>query len=158
MVSKGRAALPVVCGIGLIIAACTSAEPGASPTSVASVAVATPSPKPTPTPAPTFRALNPSATIKLSGPTSIAASHDSVWVTAFAGLARIDVLTHGVTTIPYGSGAHRYGGVALTHGAAWVTDFSGNSVYRIDPETNTVVATIPVGTWPEWIEIGRAHV
>ena len=46
------------------------------------------------------------------------------------------------------------GGVAAGAGAIWVTNTGGNSVSRIDPETNEVRQTIPVGGGPAGLAVG----
>src|SRR5438876_9866762 len=39
------------------------------------------------------------------------------------------------------------------NGAVWVARVSDNTVLRIDPQTNSVIATIPVGPQPEGIAV-----
>ena len=75
----------------------------------------------------------------------------AVWVTNSAEntLSRIDPATYGVLTIPVGTFPI---GLAVTPGAIWVANHHGppatGSIMRIDPTTNTVVATIPLGVLP----------
>src|SRR5262245_38947242 len=42
-----------------------------------------------------------------------------------------------------------FGGVALGSGSVWVTDFAHDRIYRIDPKSKTVAATIAVGKSPQ---------
>ena len=51
-----------------------------------------------------------------------------------------------VQTIPVGNGPT---GIAFGSGAAWVANSLDGTVSRIDPETNSVAAVIPVGERPD---------
>jgi len=48
--------------------------------------------------------------------------------------------------------------VAVGAGAIWVTNFGDGTVSRIDPQTNRVVATIPVGRGPTGVAVGEGAV
>ena len=58
-------------------------------------------------------------------------------------LYRIDPTTSKVTAIPAGLAPK---GVLATGSAVWVADTHDGKVFRIDPATNKIVATITVGT------------
>jgi YVTN family beta-propeller protein len=60
-----------------------------------------------------------------------------------------------VTMIGAGTGPEM---VAVGEGSVWVTQINDNTVARIDPQTNNVVATIPVGRDPVGIVIARQAV
>jgi DNA-binding SARP family transcriptional activator/streptogramin lyase len=81
-----------------------------------------------------------------SMPTGLAAGEGAIWVanTGADYVTRIDAGDFGsnaVRPIPVGDGPTN---IAIGDGAVWVAA-AGGSISRIDPETNDVTATIPVG-------------
>jgi YVTN family beta-propeller protein len=48
--------------------------------------------------------------------------------------------------------------VAFGEGAVWVTSTLGNLVSRVDPNTNLVTDTIPVGKAPRFLAVGEGAV
>jgi hypothetical protein len=73
---------------------------------------------------------------------AIAVGDGGVWVTTRDGLARIDAASSQVVSrIPVG---RRLAGVAVGMGAVWATDPTIGTVFRIDPSTNDLVATVHV--------------
>ena len=82
-----------------------------------------------------------------SRPTGLAAGEGAIWVanTGTDYVTRIDAGDFGsnaVRPIRVGDGPTD---IAIGDGAVWVAAASAGSISRIDPETNEVVATIPVG-------------
>lgn len=51
-----------------------------------------------------------------------------------------------------------YFGVAVGEGSVWAANPAENVVYRVDPETLTVSARIPVGPYPWGVAVGAGHV
>lgn len=49
-------------------------------------------------------------------------------------------------------------GIAAGEGAIWVSQANGDSLLRIDPSSNEVVAEIPVGDGPEGVTVGGGSV
>jgi virginiamycin B lyase len=49
-------------------------------------------------------------------------------------------------------------GVAVGGSVVWVANRSDDTVSRIDPRTNQVVATIPVGSSPSGVAVGEGSV
>ena len=45
--------------------------------------------------------------------------------------------------------------VAVGAGSVWVTSHCDGTVSRIDPRTNSVVATIKTSYFPNWLAVGR---
>ena len=107
----------------------------------------------------------------------IAAGEGGIWAIGSANIVRIDPATNEiVTTIPLAQNsigaAPNPTAVAVGEGAVWVASrvstFSSSTlrkpsirrgtVTRIDPQTNTVVATIPVGADPFSIAVGEGAV
>jgi YVTN family beta-propeller protein len=56
-----------------------------------------------------------------------------------------------VSTIPVGATTGQ--GIVAAEGAVWVTNFDDDTVSRIDPSSNAVIATIPVGLAPTGIGV-----
>jgi TolB protein len=130
------------------------------------IVVETPGPTETPTPSETpVQELNPrvSATIRVgSFPTGIALGEGFVWVAtqdpigleSVWGVVKIDPETNEVVDAITVQDA---GDVAVGAGAVWVTSGEGNEgvIRRIDPVSDEVVATIPVGLSPSNVEFGE---
>jgi YVTN family beta-propeller protein len=73
----------------------------------------------------------------------------SLWVHEVAGLVRVDMATSAVTgQVPE---YQQYGYATTGAGAVWQSDFDHDALQRIDPVTDTVVKTIPVGGGPEGV-------
>src|SRR5262249_10896213 len=82
-------------------------------------------------------------------PSNLRYGAGAIWVGSQTGhvVFRIDPTTSGFTKIPVD--LERPDSTAVSDTAVWVTDNAAHgSVTRIDPEANTVVATIPVGKSP----------
>ena len=60
-----------------------------------------------------------------------------------------------VTTITVGE---QPSAIAFGEGALWVANMSGDSVYRIDPTSNSVSSVIPVGDGPTALAFGSGAV
>jgi YVTN family beta-propeller protein len=134
----------------LALTACSAggSSPSGPPSPSASLA-------PTELPSPVERTAAILKTIPLEGlaqGTQVALDTDAVWLRLSDGsVARVDTATGGVVTVPVGSG--EFGSLAVGEGAIWVTTFDEDKLSRIDPATNTVQATIPVGVNPEGIAV-----
>jgi DNA-binding beta-propeller fold protein YncE len=91
----------------------------------------------------------------------VAVGEDAVWVAGGEGtaalVARIDPRSNTVSArIPLDG---VLGGLAVSPGAVWVSNFSSGSVWRIDPHSNTVAGKpLPVGKGSVWITIGEGAV
>jgi Tol biopolymer transport system component len=105
-------------------------------------------------------------TVRLPQAGDVAYGAGDLWVTSWDGqqsvLLRVDRATAEVTdNIPLGWNADD---VAFGFDAVWVTVTTSEAspsgeVLRIDPETNEVVARIPVDTgWPRDVVVGEGHV
>ena len=81
-----------------------------------------------------------------------AATNDAIWATTPHGVSRIDPATNQVVArIALGSGNDEIDGITATKSAVWVVDYDTSTVYRIDPKSGAVTATIRVGDQPEGI-------
>ena len=93
-------------------------------------------------------------------PAAIAVGTDSLWVANFGEdtVTRVQIPGRGqtptLTDIPVGDGPVD---VAFGEGAVWVANSLGRSVTRIDPDTNEVAATIPLGNSPQRLAAGEAR-
>jgi ABC-type transport system substrate-binding protein/class 3 adenylate cyclase len=93
-----------------------------------------------------------------NGPSDVAVSSDSIWVTnAVDGtVSRVDLSgSRAGTTIDVGGDPE---GVAVGAGGVWVARAAARSVVQINPESNTVVRTIPVGNGPAPVAVGDGAV
>ena len=123
--------------------------------------VVAPTPPPTPSLPPAGRIT---ARVPLpADPQHLAFGAGSLWVTTFDAttpeLLRVDAQTNAVvarTPLVRGQTAVRW--LGFGEGSVWVSNFDANSVSRIDPTTNTIVATIPVGLNPTGIGFGAGSV
>jgi virginiamycin B lyase len=99
-------------------------------------------------PAPTTYVIQ--ATIARSG-YSMAFGFGSLWMMSGGRLARVDPKDNSTIDIdiPAGEGgallsdADKYRGIAIGEGAIWIPDVGNSVIYKVDPETNKVVLTIP---------------
>ncbi|MGL6280110.1 MAG: BTAD domain-containing putative transcriptional regulator, partial [Gaiella sp.] len=81
----------------------------------------------------------------------------SVWVsTADDTLWRIRTVTRKPIAIVR-VGANPFG-VAVGSGSVWVANHESGTVSRVDPATNTVVATIETGYFPQWLAADDRYV
>jgi YVTN family beta-propeller protein len=93
------------------------------------------------------------ASLDLPLPGWMAAGFGSIWVntnqdTSDSTLVRVDQVTHEIIgEIPLASleALVEPGYVVTGAGTVWVSDFSSGTIIRIDPTTNTIVATIDSG-------------
>jgi YVTN family beta-propeller protein len=98
----------------------------------------------------------------------IAAAQQSLWVAGDFAVARIGATSHAVVArIPLRVGVPT--AVAVGAGAVWVAarpgfrccpaeDVGTGTLTRIDPETNSIDATIPVGGTPTAVAVGEGAV
>ena len=100
-------------------------------------------------------------TIKLPGaPSDVAYGDGSVWVTSEGpvslggSLLRLDPVTSRVLDRIRLPGVTDYSRIAVGAGGVWVSDSGRSNVYRIDPRTDRVVATVHVGGSPVNITAG----
>ena len=49
-------------------------------------------------------------------------------------------------------------GIAVGEGSVWVANHCDGTVSRIDPATDTVVETIELGLFPQWLAVAGEHV
>lgn len=91
-------------------------------------------------------AASPSVFACGSGPISIAYGFDSIWIgcTNTGNVERYDLSGNKLASIHLSSPQ----GICVGAGSLWVTDLTLNTVSRIDPATNVVIATIAVGLRP----------
>jgi streptogramin lyase len=127
----GAVTLLVLCGVGLLLALMLG--PGdATPDSVTQ-----------PAPAPRRAVLG--ATIRIpAGAVDVAVGSDAIWVSGFGAMTRLAPGTNHVVARVKTPGTEDYSHVAVGLGAVWVSS-DGGKLYRIDPNSNRVVATILVG-------------
>jgi YVTN family beta-propeller protein len=86
----------------------------------------------------------------------VATGARSVWVVkGFSRVARIDPVRRRVDVIGVGN---RPSAIAVGEGGAWVADSYDDTVTRIDPKTDGVIATIPVGRGASGIAAGEGGV
>jgi YVTN family beta-propeller protein len=92
-------------------------------------------------------------------PRWFAADDESLWVHEPTSMVRVDLATSAVTgTVPLVW--MDYGYDASGAGAVWQTDYENDTVVRIDPDTETVAATIQLerNSAPEGVAVTAASV
>src|SRR5262245_61574132 len=106
-----------------------------------------------------------SATIAIApGLTDVATGVRAVWVTGNEGVARVDAATGEVVAEIDVPGTGDYSAIAVGEGSVWVTapdlrsDGSRGNLVRIDPDTNEIAATIPIGGPIRGVAIGAGSV
>jgi len=75
---------------------------------------------------------------------NLATGYGSVWVSGFGELTRVDQATDRIQATISVKGVEDFSRVAIGEGSVWVSA-DGGIVYRVDPQTNEVVATIQTG-------------
>jgi len=92
------------------------------------------------------------ATIAIQGPIALVAADGALWVMAPGRLDRIDPSVNAVTgSVALGSTTDLYNGLAANAGGLWATDSDAALLYRVDPTTLKVAATIPAGLSPKGV-------
>ncbi|MEO5941331.1 MAG: hypothetical protein ABIZ72_10010 [Candidatus Limnocylindrales bacterium] len=119
-----------------------------SPPSPSPSAAAPPSPRASPVPSgapfPSPIAVEPIAAIPITGVIGLATDGASIWLFTNTGdVARIDPVTNAiVATVRPNPENPDYQGLAASATGLWLTDWSANRLYRLDPQTLRTVATI----------------
>ena len=120
-----------------------------------------PQPGPPARPDPTVPARAVATFAMFGDPVAMAVRHDDVWVAGdnptwvTRWVTPMNPATSEKPTIALPAAPTR---LAATEDAVWVLTPSDNSVARIDPATNQVVATIPVGRAPSGLAVGAGAV
>lgn len=85
----------------------------------------------------------------------------SVWMMSEGRLARINAADNSVKDIVIPAGEansladiDKYRGIAVGEGAVWVPDMGSSAIYKIDPQSNTVVMKIPTDIFGSQGSIG----
>ncbi len=84
-------------------------------------------------------------------PRWFASDGQSLWVHEIPGLVRVDMATSAITGQVLGY--QQYGYATTGEGAVWQSNFDLGTLQRIDPVTDKVVASIPVGGGPEGVAV-----
>jgi streptogramin lyase len=95
------------------------------------------------------------ATIQMperADPAWIAADASNVWVHQPDHVVRVSTSSNTIVA-QISTPSIQYGYMATGAGAVWQANFAGASLLRIDPTTNTVAATIPLGGEPEGVAV-----
>ena len=120
-----------------------------------------PQPGPPARPDPTAPARVVATFAQFGDPVAMAIRHDDVWVAGdnptwvTRWVTPMNPATSEKPTIALPATPTR---LAVTEDAVWVLTPADNSVSRIDPATNQVVATIPVGRAPSGLAVGAGAV
>lgn len=100
-------------------------------------------------------AIEPSdLTVEVTIPRSgyaMAYGFDSLWMMSNGRLARVHSADNSVIDIDIPGGesgggladADKYRGIAIGEGAVWIPDVGNSVIYKVDPQSNKVVLTIP---------------
>jgi len=67
----------------------------------------------------------------------------ALWIMSGTRLARIEGADNRIIDIPLKGTVGRYRGIAIGENAVWVPDVGADLIFKIDPRSNGVVATIP---------------
>lgn len=151
-----RLAASIILAVSL--AACSSAgaaspkpsqtDPTASPTPVAPTAPPSPTPTPAPTlpPLPTVGSMEPEAVFVIDHPPGELVEADgAVWAGDGTAITRIDPTTGATTKIDIrdADGIRRPGQTfVVAFDSLWVTDWDFGKLYRFDPESGAIEATL----------------
>ena len=90
-------------------------------------------------------------------PEWIAGDASAVWVHTPDHVVRVDPASNTVAA-QISTPSIQYGYMSSGAGAVWQADFAGESLLRIDPSTNMVVATIDLGSAPEGVAVAGGAV
>ena len=95
----------------------------------------------------------PTASVAVVKPQSLATDGTAVWVLSETGsVARIDPATNTLGTgVQTGATDDLYQGISVDANGVWVTEWNNATLYRVDPTSLKVVATIPVGLAPKGV-------
>ena len=112
--------------------------------------VPTASPSPSPFPA---TPIVPTASVAVVKPQSLSTDGKVVWVLSETGsVARIDPATNTLGTgVQTGATDDFYQGMSVGANGVWVTEWNNAKLYRVDPTSLKLVATIPVGLAPKGV-------
>src|SRR6185369_12299024 len=67
----------------------------------------------------------------------------ALWIMSGTRLARIEGADNRIIDIPLKGTVGRYRGIAIGENAVWVPDVGADLIFKIEPRSNGVVATIP---------------
>jgi virginiamycin B lyase len=138
----------------IALAACTGGA-SASPTSSQVGVNGTPtSPSEAPSPSSGIRSVQPIASIKVPGASSMVVGPTDLWVQGDAGIVRIDPATNKVDAT-YPTPGDEF---AVTSDSLWITDFNADLVERIDLATGKTVASIASPPGPEPIVASNGQI
>ena len=117
------------------------------------------SPTPSPSPFPATPIV-PIASIAAVKPQSLATDGTVLWLLSENGsVARIDPATNTLGTgVPTGATTDLSQGISVGANGVWVTEWNKAKLYRVDPTSLKVVATIPVGLAPKGVLATEAAV
>jgi virginiamycin B lyase len=164
--SAGRAAPGIGLRVGLILlvalalaAVAFGIVGGGQRQAVLPIATPTQPASPTTTPSPTSLPalpaplpVTPQAVIPVRGSLDMVSSGPSLWVLAPGRFDRIDPAKNAVTaSVPFGVASDLYNGMAANAAGLWATDSDNGTLYRVNPGTLKVSATIPAGQAPKGI-------
>jgi len=133
--------------VAAIVAGCGPAAVAvSSPPSPASTVVSTAAASA----APVLPTITPDATISVAKPAILAFDGTAVWVFSSTGeVTRIDPATNAPGPPTMIAPAWTWGGFGANTDGLWIGDFDANLVYRVDPVSLKVLATIPVEFNPD---------
>jgi streptogramin lyase len=93
-----------------------------------------------------------------AGAADVVTGDGALWVAGFGAVTRLDQATGRGEDRIRTPGTGDYSQIAVGYGSVWVTASDRGRVYRIDPSTNRVAATIHAGGPVEGIAAGAARV
>lgn len=90
---------------------------------------------------------------------SIAITPQAVWVAGLSTVTKVDPMT-GLEfgEIPIGSPPGEVGSIAAGYGAVWFTSSAAETLWQIDPQSDAVTGTFPVGKGPSAVTAGEGAV
>ena len=172
--ARASYAVPLAAAAGIVLAIAVGAallqRPSDSNVGVGTSPSASPTLAPQQSPSPPGATADPTAraepprttlafdTVPVDQPFEIAAGESAIWATSGADVVRIDPGTLDQVRIPLA--AAQLSGIVAAPSGAWAADYGASRVYRIDPATNQLAATIELGSGPRAIaeHDGRIYV
>jgi virginiamycin B lyase len=93
---------------------------------------------------PTAIPIVPDARIAVQGPIAMAQGGTALWILGPGRLDRLDPKTNALAgSVQLGSKSDLYNGLAASATGLWATDWDASVIYRADPTTLRVVASVP---------------
>jgi virginiamycin B lyase len=79
-----------------------------------------------------------------SGGDFMAYGFNSLWMMSGTNMLRVNPVANSIAKIDVAGAGGRYRGIAVGDGAVWIPDTISGTIYKLDPQSNTIILKIPV--------------